>query len=82
MIEVLIRVGCAPRHVLALDFSPEAYERLEEIRLLAGCANYAELLQRALPVLEWWEGEKREGINKIALLKNGTIENIFVMSSV
>ncbi len=59
------------RKRLQLDFSAEAYSRLEELRQKAGGQkNNAELVRDALRLYEWYLTRRAEGY-KVQLAKNG-----------
>lgn len=60
---------------LQLDFSPEALQRLEEIREKVGAKNNAEVVRGALRLYDWLLDQKKAGA-RILLYKDGEEDNI------
>jgi hypothetical protein len=55
---------------LQFEFAPDAYQRLERMKVESGAASYAELVRNALRVYDWVKQQEREGY-ELALIKNG-----------
>ena len=58
------------RHRLQLDFSPEAYSKLQEIRVKSGAKTNAEVVRNALRLYEWYLEQKANDF-KIQLFREG-----------
>jgi hypothetical protein len=68
----------APRHRLQLDFSPEAYERLSQIRIQSGAKTNAEVVRSALRLYDWYLEQKRNGYN-LQLVKDDTVKEVEIL---
>ena len=65
----------AERNRLQLDFSPEAYSRLLQIREMAEARTNAEVVRNALRVYEWFLEQKKENA-RLQVVKDGTVKEI------
>ncbi len=61
-----------PRHRLQFEFSPDAYHRLNDLKISTGASSYADLVRKSLRVYEWVVGRQREGYD-IGLVKDGNL---------
>jgi hypothetical protein len=64
------------RQRVQLDFAPEAMERLERIKLLAGLKTNAEVIRNALRLYEWFLKQTKENAYKIQLAKDHTVKEV------
>jgi hypothetical protein len=67
------KVSSAPR--LQLEFSAEAYERLIELKRTTGSRTNAEVIRKALHVLDWVLTKKRENY-QLQLVKNDEVRDV------
>ena len=65
-------------HQLQLNFSPEAYERLQEIFDKAGVKSIAEVIRNALRLYEWFLEQKQKGA-KIQIVEDKLIREIEIL---
>jgi hypothetical protein len=63
------------RRRLQLDFSPEAYTRLLELREEAEARTNTEVVRDALRLYEWFLEQKREHY-RIQLVKDDTVKEV------
>jgi hypothetical protein len=61
-----------------LDFTPEAFERLKDIRNLADAKTNAEIVRNALRLYEWFLRRKRQDY-RIQLVKDDTVKEVELM---
>ena len=66
------------RHRLQLDFSPEAFRRLQEIRARADAKTNAEVIRNALRLYEWFLEQKRSGF-RIQLVQDNLIKEVEIL---
>lgn len=59
------------------DFSPEALQRLDEIKLKIGAATRAETVRNALRLYEWFVNETEPESTIKILDKNNQVTSIF-----
>lgn len=57
---------------IQFEFSPEAYERLQQIKAETGAQSYAELVRNALRLYEWVIQQERDGY-KIGVTKENKL---------
>jgi len=55
---------------IQFEFSPEAYERLDEVKQATDAQSYAEVVRNALRVYDWMIKQQNKGYT-IALSKEG-----------
>jgi hypothetical protein len=60
---------------VTLEFSPEAFERLAEIRKLAGADTNADVFRKALRVLEWVLEQQKCGV-RLQVERDGAVKEI------
>jgi hypothetical protein len=65
----------ARRPRLQLEFTNEAYERLNELKALTGSRTNAEVIRKALHVLDWVLARTREDY-RIQLVKDETVREV------
>ena len=63
------------RHRVQLDFSPEAYERLNRIRTRSDAATNAEVVRNALRLYDWFL-EQRSKDARFQIVDNGDVKEI------
>lgn len=63
------------RQRLQLDFSPEAFARLEEIKRLSDARTNAEVVRNALRVYEWFLRQKKAEY-ELHLVKGDTVKEV------
>lgn len=63
------------RHRVQLDFSPEAYERLNRIRTRFDAATSAEVVRNALRLYDWFLEQTSKGA-KFQIVDNGDVKEI------
>ena len=63
------------RHRVQLDFSPEAYERLNRIRTRSDAATNAEVVRNALRLYDWFL-EQRSRDARFQIVDNGEVKEI------
>jgi phage terminase large subunit-like protein len=68
----------SPRHRLQLDFSPEAYSRLLEVRRKSDARTNAEVVRNALRVYEWFL-EQKQNKYKLQLVKGDTLKEVEIV---
>lgn len=66
------------RHRLQIELSPEAYQRLLEIRSKSDAASNTELVRNALRLYEWFQEIKGENY-RIQLVKDDVIREVEIM---
>jgi hypothetical protein len=64
------------RQRVQLDFSPEAYHRLGQIRNLADAKTNAEVVRNALRVYEWFLQQTKQEHYKIQLVKEDKVKEV------
>lgn len=69
------RAQVGERQRVQLDFSPQAYERLLQIRELAGARTNAEVVRNALRIYEWFLDQKRAK-HKLQLVTDNSVKEI------
>jgi len=67
-----------PRHRLQLDFSSDAYGRLQEIRIASGCKTNADVVRNALRLYEWYLDQKRNGFS-IQITKDDVLKEVEIL---
>lgn len=67
--------ACGSRHRLQLDFSPQAFERLQRIKALAEASTNAKLVRDALRLYEWFLDQRRDGW-QIQLVKGDVVKGV------
>lgn len=60
---------------LQLEFTPEAFERLNELKELTGSRTNAEVIRKALHVLDWVVTRTKDDY-RIQLVKNDTVRDV------
>lgn len=60
---------------MQLDFSPEAFDRLQEIKNLADARTNAEVVRNAIRLYEWFLRQKREHF-KVQLVKGDKVKEV------
>jgi hypothetical protein len=63
------------RHRVQLDFSPEAYERLNRIRTRSDAATNAEVVRNALRLYDWFL-EQTSKDARFQIVENGDVKEI------
>jgi hypothetical protein len=63
------------RHRVQLDFSPEAYERLNRIRSRSDAATNAEVVRNALRLYDWFL-EQTSKDARFQIVDNGDVKEI------
>jgi len=63
------------RQRVELDFSPDAYDRLKQIRGLAGAKTNAEVVRNALRVYEWYLNHKLAK-HKLQVVADDTVTEV------
>ena len=63
------------RQRVELDFSRDAYDRLRQIRGLAGAKTNAEVVRNALRVYEWYLNQKRAK-HKLQVVADDTVREV------
>jgi hypothetical protein len=63
------------RQRLQLDFSPEAFDRLQKIREMSDAKTNAEVVRNALRVYEWFLRQRREDY-RFHLVKGNTVKEV------
>ena len=66
------------RQRVQLDFTPEALERLREIKELAGAKTNAEVVRNALRLYEWFLRQKKENYT-IQLVKDNWVKEVEII---
>lgn len=65
----------APRQRVQLDFTPEAFERLQEIKEMADAKTNAEVVRNAIRLYDWFLRQKQEDF-KFHLVKNDRVKEV------
>jgi metal-responsive CopG/Arc/MetJ family transcriptional regulator len=60
-----------PKNRLQFDFTDEALEQLDELKSATGAANRAEVIRRALQMLQWTIEQVRDEHGTVIVEKNG-----------
>jgi hypothetical protein len=68
----------SPRHRLQLDFSPEAYSRLLELRRKSEARTNAEVVRNALRLYDWFL-EQRNNNFRIQLVKDDLLKEVEIV---
>lgn len=68
----------SPRHRLQLDFSPEAYSRLLEVRRKSDARTNAEVVRNALRLYEWFL-EQKQNKYRLQLVKDDTLKEVEIV---
>ncbi len=68
----------AERHRLQLDFSPEAYKRLLQLRAEAEATTNAEIVRNALRLYEWFLSQRRQNF-RVQLVKDDLVKEVELM---
>jgi hypothetical protein len=68
----------SPRHRLQLDFSPEAYNRLLEVRRKSEARTNAEVVRNALRLYDWFLEQKHSNY-RIQLVKDGVLKEVEIV---
>jgi hypothetical protein len=66
------------RQRVQLDFTPEAIDRLREIKELAGAKTNAEVVRNALRLYEWFLRQKKENYT-IQLVKDNWVKEVEII---
>ena len=64
-----------PRQRVQLEFTPEAFSRLRQIRDLANASTNAEVVRNALRVYEWFLTQRAEEY-KLQLVKDNQVKEV------
>ena len=67
------------RQRLQLDFSSEAYQRLEELRKKADARSNADVVRNAIRLYEWFLEQKRGEFNRIQVSDGKTVKEIEII---
>ena len=67
--------GEAPRQRVQLDFTPEAFERLQEIKDLADAKTNAEVVRNAIRLYDWFLRQQQEDY-KFHLVKDDRVKEV------
>ena len=68
----------SPRHRLQLDFSPEAYSRLLELRRKSEARTNAEVVRNALRLYDWFL-EQRNNNFRIQLVNDDLLKEVEIV---
>ena len=68
----------AKRTRVQLDFSPEAFERLEEIKRLAHAKTNSEVFRNAIRLYEWFLRQKQENF-RFQLVKDDRVKEVDIL---
>jgi hypothetical protein len=60
--------GRGDKYRLQLEFTPDARDRLEEIRIEANAQSFAEVIRDALRLYAWFRKQRKDGFD-IALVR-------------
>jgi hypothetical protein len=63
------------RQRVQLDFTPEAFQRLQEIKDMAGIKTNAEVVRNAIRLYDWFLRQQQEDY-QFQLVKNGRVKEI------
>jgi hypothetical protein len=66
------------RQRVQLDFTPEALERLRQIKEMAEAKTNAEVVRNALRLYEWFLRQKRENY-KFQLVKDNMVKEVEIV---
>lgn len=66
------------RQRVQLDFTPEALERLREIKEMAEAKTNAEVVRNALRLYEWFLRQKRDNY-KLQLVKDDRVKEVEIV---
>jgi len=66
------------RQRVQLDFTPEAFERLWEIKEMAEAKTNAEVVRNALRLYEWFLKQRRENY-KFQLVKDNKVKEVEIV---
>ena len=66
------------RQRVQLDFTPEAYQRLLEVRRMAEARTNAEVVRNALRLYEWFLIQRQEGFH-LQITKEGVVREVELM---
>ena len=66
------------RHRLQLDFHPEAYQKLLDIRKKAGARTNAEVVRNALRLYDWFLSQKKLDC-RILLAKGDAVTEVEIL---
>lgn len=66
------------RQRVQLDFTPEALERLRQIKEMAEAKTNAEVVRNALRLYEWFLRQKRENY-KFQLVKDNMVKEVEII---
>lgn len=64
-----------PRQRVQIDFSADAFARLDEVRMLAEAKTNAEVIRNAIRVFEWFLKQQKAGF-RIHLVKDGQAKDV------
>lgn len=65
----------APRQRVQLDFTPEAFGRLQEIKEMADAKTNAEVVRNAIRLYDWFLRQKQEDF-KFHLVKDDRVKEV------
>jgi hypothetical protein len=68
----------AGRQRVQLDFTPEALERLREIKEMAEAKTNAEVVRNALRLYEWFLKQRRDNY-KLQLVKDNKVKEVEIV---
>lgn len=68
----------AGRQRVQLDFTPEALERLREVKELAGAKTNAEVVRNAIRLYEWFLRQQQENY-KLQLVRDDKVKEVEIM---
>lgn len=63
------------RQRVQLDFSPEAFDRLQEIKAMADAKTNSEVVRNAIRLYDWFLRQSREDY-KFQLVKDDTVKEV------
>lgn len=75
---IRVKANEAERQRVQLDFSPEAMERLQEIKKLADVKTNAEVVRNAIRLYDWYLRQKKENY-KLLLVKDDRAKEVEVI---
>lgn len=66
------------RQRVQLDFTPEAFNRLQEIKTMAEATTNAEVVRDAIRLYEWFLRQQRENY-KLQLVRGDTVKEVEII---
>jgi len=77
-VQTVPRQFATERQRLQLDFTPEAFARLEEIRVQAKARSNAEVVRSSLRLFEWFLQRTKEGYT-LQLAKDDLVKEVEIV---